>query len=161
ERVVGSLERMMRMTRLHSLRSALLLLMLVLTATPVLARTSTEAPVPPRGRLGQDLFLAVSHGDLAGVRSLLKRGADPNARNGLEMTPLFMAAAMGQTQVIEALLRAGAKLEAGSPYGTALTFAAEAGSVPAVRFLLARGANINPLRADGITVLMLLARAGD
>jgi ankyrin repeat protein len=149
------------MTYAHKLRSPLLLLMLVLTTTPVLARTSTEPPVPPRGRLGQDLFLAVAHRDLAGVNVLLKRGADPNARNGLEFTPLFMAAASGQPQVMAALLQAGAKLEASSPYGTALSFAAEGGSVPSLKFLLARGANIHRVRADGITVLMLVARAGD
>jgi ankyrin repeat protein len=149
------------MTLRHSARSLLLLSLLVFTASPVLARSSTEPPVPSRGKLGQELFLAVNHGDLAGVRSLLKRGADPNARNGLEFTPLYMAAASGQMEVMESLLRAGAKLEASSPYGSALNFAALTGNVPSLKFLLARGANVHSVRADGITVLMLAARAGD
>lgn len=149
------------MTRRPFARSVPLLLALGLTAAPVLARSSTEPPVPSRGKLGQELFLAISHGDSAGANSLLKRGADPNARNGLEFTPLDLAAASGQFPVMEALLKAGANLEAGSPYGTALTFAAEVGNVPSVKFLLARGANIHPFRADGISVLMMVARAGD
>jgi ankyrin repeat protein len=124
------------------------------------SRKSTDPPLPAQGRLGQDLFLAVDHGDLAGVRALLKRGADPNSHNGLLLTPLYIAAASGQTQVMEALLEAGAMLDAASPYGTPLTFAAMTGSVPATRLLLARGASINPARADGITVLMLVSRAG-
>jgi ankyrin repeat protein len=129
-------------------------------ATPTLARKSIYSPVPARGKLGQDLFLAITERDLVGVQTLLKRGADPNSRNALEVTPLFVAAALGQTQVIEALLQAGAKLDAPSPGGTALTFAAMTGSVPALKLLLAHGANINPSRPDGITVLMMVSRTG-
>src|SRR5262249_18711877 len=88
-------------------------------ATPTLARKSIYSPVPARGKLGQELFLAVTERDLAGVQSLLKRGADPNSRDVLEVTPLDVAAAYGQTEVIEALLQAGAKLDAPSPAGTA------------------------------------------
>src|SRR5437016_9407840 len=140
-------ERIMRMTRSPTLRSPLLLLLLVVTAAPALARSSTEAPVPSRGKLGQDLFLAVAHRDLAGVKALLKRGADPNARNGLEFAPLYIAAASGQPEVMAALLQAGAKLQASSPYGTALSVAAEAGSVPSLKLLHARCANAEVLRA--------------
>src|SRR6266498_2675394 len=129
------------MNPIRTFRIQVLFVCLALWATPALARSSTQAPVPSRGKLGQDLFLAINRGDLAGVKSLLKRGADPNARNGLEFTPLYLAAASGQTEVAEALLQAGAKLEATSPYGTALTFAALGGSAPAVKLLLARGAN--------------------
>jgi ankyrin repeat protein len=142
-------------------RYGVLCVSLAALATPILARTTTEPPVPAPGKLGQDLFIAVNRGDLTSVRSLLQRGADPNARNGLQFTPLFIAAASGQTEVIEALLQAGAKRDAPSPYGTALTFAALSGSVPSLKLLLARGADINPFRADGITVLMMVSRIGD
>lgn len=123
------------------------------------ARKTTDPPVRSRGKLGQDLFLALDHRDLAGVQSLIKRGADPNARNGLEFTPLDLAAAAHQTEAMEMLLRAGAKMEATSPYGTALTFAALGANVTGINLLLSRGANVNVSRADGITVLMLAARA--
>jgi ankyrin repeat protein len=127
---------------------------------PATSRSSTDPPVPAQGKLGQDLFLTVGRGDLAGVRSLLKRGADPNARNGLQFTPLYIASATGQIEVMEALLHAGAKLEATSPYGTALTFAAMSGNAPAIKFLLSRGANVNVARVDGLTPLALASRAG-
>ena len=56
-------------------------------------RQSTDPPLPPQGKLGEDLFLAIDHRDLSEIKSLLSRGADPNARNGLEFTPLYIAAA--------------------------------------------------------------------
>src|SRR5579883_1908959 len=62
-------------------------------------RKTTEAPVAAKGRLGQDLFLAIDHRDLPLVKTLLKRGADPNSRNGLEFVPLYIAAASHQTDV--------------------------------------------------------------
>jgi ankyrin repeat protein len=134
---------------------------LAVLAAPALARTSAGALEPAQGKLGQDLFMAVNRGDHASVQSLLKRGADPDARNAIGLTPLFIAAASGQTQVIETLLHAGAKLDAPSPFGTALTFAAMAGNTPATKLLLARGADLNPFRPDGITVLMMAARTGN
>jgi len=49
---------------------------------------------------------------------------------------------------MEALLGAGAKLDASCIFGSALTFAVMTGSSPAAKFLLARGANVNPRRPD-------------
>src|SRR4051794_25855025 len=95
----------------HHLRIGVLLTCLAIGTTPALARSARDAPVPSHGKLGQDLFLAINRGDLPSVKSLLSRGADPNARNGLEMTPLMLASASGQVPVIEALLGAGAKLD--------------------------------------------------
>jgi ankyrin repeat protein len=105
--------------------------------------------------------MAINRGDHAGVQALLKRGADPNARNALEFTPLVFAAATGQVPVVEMLLHAGAKLNAPSPFGTSLTFAALGGSAPVMKLLLARGADVNAHRADGISVLMMASRYPD
>lgn len=125
-----------------------------------IARKTTDPPVVSEGRLGQDLFLAIDHRDLGGVRALLKQGADPNSRNGLEFTPLYVAAGSGQPEVMEALLQGGAKLEAASPYGTALTFAINGGNIPGIHLLLARGADIHASRSDGLTSLALACRGG-
>jgi ankyrin repeat protein len=149
------------MKSIRILRQSVFFVCLAVVATPTLARKSTEPLAPAQGKLGQDLFMAIGRGDHAGVQSLLKRGADPDARNGLGLTPLFVAAASGQVPVVEALLQAGADVNAMSPYGTALTFSAMTGAAPATKVLLARGADINPSRPDGITVLMMAARAGD
>lgn len=123
-------------------------------------RASTDPPIPPRGKLGQDLFLAIDHRDLNGVKSLIEQGADPNARNGLEFTPLYIAAASHQLDVMQALLQAGAQVDADSSYGTALTFACGTGHVAGANLLISLGADVNMPRTDGVTPLMMAANAG-
>src|SRR6476659_8767380 len=112
--------------------------------TPMFAQTehtrkTTDPPVMSKGKMVQELFLAIDHRDTGGVRSLLKKGADPNSRNGLELTPLDIAAASHQPEVMEALLKAGAHVEGASSYGTAMTFAAVSGNTPGINRLLAHG----------------------
>jgi len=130
-------------------------------AGPPTSRTTTDPPIPSQGKLGQDLFLAIDHRDLAAVKSLLKGGADPNSRNGLMFTPLYIASASHQPEVMEALIAAGAKVDAPSPYGAALTFAALGSHPQGIAILLKHGANVSPMRADQISPLMLASRMGD
>jgi hypothetical protein len=57
------------------------------------------------------LHLLAKRGDVGGVRWLLDRGADPNARWShweAEVTPLHLAAAQGHAEVVRLLLGAGA-----------------------------------------------------
>jgi len=130
-------------------------------ATPASGRVPVRGGAAPRpGRLGPDLYIAIGRRDLPAVKALLSRGADPNARNFLEMTPLLIAAGSGQVEAVTALLAAGAKLNGETPYGTALTFAELGGDPRTTEFLLAQGAGVNARRLDGITVLMLAARSG-
>jgi len=124
-------------------------------------RRSNEAPVPVRGKMGLDLFLAIDHHDTEGVRTLLKQGADPNSLNGLELRPLSLAAASYQMDVMQELLKAGAKPDLMSTYGSPLTFAAISGNLAGANILLSRGANPNSIRSDGISVLMMAANAGN
>jgi ankyrin repeat protein len=151
----------MRPTR--RLQLCVLFMGLALAATPALAARSSRDGFsgPGRGKLGPDLFLAITHGDLASVESLLARGADPNAQSSLGDTPMLAAAGSRQAPMVEALLRAGAKLDAPTLYGTALTGAAAGGSAPVIKLLLARGADVHAQRPDGITVLMYAALNGD
>lgn len=124
-------------------------------------RRSNEAPVPARGKLGQDLFLAINHRNVEEVRTLLNKGADPNSLNGLEIRPLFLAAASYQMDVMQELLKAGAVPDASSTYGTPLLFAASSGNLAGASMLMERGANPNTIRSDGISVLMMAAYAGN
>lgn len=124
-------------------------------------RSSNDPPVPARGKLGQDLFLAIDHRDAAKVKSLLESGADPNSQNGLEFTPLYIAAASYQMDVMALLLGAGASVDAETTYGTALTFAAATGNAAGANILISKGANVNVARTDGITVLMMAANSGN
>jgi ankyrin repeat protein len=151
------------MSPTRRLKLAVFFICLALGATPAPAARSSRDPFtgPGQGKLAPDLFLAISRGNLAAVQALLARGADPNARDCFEVPVLADAAQSGDVRIVEALLRAGAKLDAPNAYGTALTMAAYAGSAQVMKLLLARGANPNPSRPDGITVLMYAALNGD
>lgn len=124
-------------------------------------RKSTDPPVAARGKMGQDLFLAIDHHDLAGVEGLIKKGADPNSRNGLEFTPLCIAAASHQDDVMKALLHAGAEPDTKTTYGSPLTFAAATANFDGANILLDRGADPNTARSDGLTVLMMACNTGE
>ncbi|MBX7134934.1 MAG: ankyrin repeat domain-containing protein [Fimbriimonadaceae bacterium] len=123
-------------------------------------RKSTDPPLRPTGKLGQDLFLAIDHRDVNEVKNLLKNGADPNSRNGLLFTPLYIASASHQPDVMEALISAGAEIDAESPYGTALTFAAISGHTAGIKMLIGKGADVNNSRVDGLTPLLMAANSG-
>ncbi|MBS1716991.1 MAG: ankyrin repeat domain-containing protein [Armatimonadetes bacterium] len=123
-------------------------------------RKTTDPPVASRGKMCTDLFLAIGKRDTAEVKSLLEKGADPNSRNGLEFTPLYIAAASYQMDVMQELLKAGAKPDAESNYGTPLTFASMTGNVYGARILFGHNVKIDPIRSDGMTPLMMASHAG-
>lgn len=123
-------------------------------------RKTTDSPTFARGKFGQDLFMAVGKGDLNGAKQLLKNGADPNSRNGLEFTPLYIAAASHQVEMMKTLISANAKPDLESPYGTPLTFASATGHTAGIQLLLSKGADVNHARVDGMTPLMMAANAG-
>jgi len=98
---------------------------------------------------GSSLIRAVEKGDVTGVRSLLKDGADVSERDGiLGMTPLMFAAREGNSDVVTELLDNGASVNAQATTGsvakwTALSFSAAEGHVEIVKLLLKRGADID------------------
>jgi hypothetical protein len=56
-----------------------------------------------------DLFAAVRSGELSQVKEALGAGADPNALDKDNVTPLMLAAEKGHDAIVEALLYAGAE----------------------------------------------------
>lgn len=124
-----------------------------------------------RRRAG-DLFEAASLGDLERVRAIL--AADRGAARAVGadgFAPLHLAAYFGQDAAAEALLDAGADLEAEarnpsrvrplhSAAATGPAFAAE-GRLRVARLLLQRGAEIDPAQAGGWTPLQSRALHGD
>lgn len=131
-----------------------------LVGAPPTSRTSTDPPLPATGKLGQDLFLAIDHHDAAQIKTLLSEGADPDSRNGLQFTPLYMAAASHQTDAMKMLLDAGAGKDVRTTYGTPLSFASISGNVEGAKLLLSMGVNADVPRTDGMTPLILAANVG-
>src|ERR671927_422917 len=96
-----------------------------------------------------ELMVAASRGDLGRVESLLRDGADPNARDAFGQTALMYAAGAGHQAVSEELIDAGADVDARNRNNkTASDLAASRGHAEAAAFL--RGAR-----------LFLAAREGD
>jgi ankyrin repeat protein len=115
---------------------------------------------PPGDPLGPDLFMAIGKRDSATVKALLAKGAKPDGRNWLNMTPLMWAAATGNTAACADLLAAGANIDASCQFGTSLSFAEMGGSRETLRFLIDKGAKLTDDRVDGITPIMTAAETG-
>ena len=112
------------------------------------------------------LMWAASQGHTELCSLLIERGADVNAYCIRGVTPLMMAAEAGQADIISLLLIFGAKIDEQDMLrnggNTALLFASQNGSLPAVRLLLKAGANVNIAAVgSGATPLMSAARNGD
>ncbi|MEJ1964870.1 MAG: ankyrin repeat domain-containing protein [Gammaproteobacteria bacterium] len=105
------------------------------------------------------LHWAVYNDDAALVDSLLAAGANPNARNDYNSTPLVEAAVVGNAAVIKKLLKAHADPESANADGqSALMVVARSNHIEAATLLLKAGANVNAREAwRGQTALMWAA----
>src|SRR6266513_1845337 len=134
--------------------------------------TSPAATGPPAGSelqpassasagsqdLNKKLLDAAEAGDTAEVRSLLREGANPNAKGGYGSTALMGAAVRGHTETVRALLEKGAEVNAkGNTGRTALMEAALEGYTETVRTLLEKGAEVNAKDNAGWTPLFWAA----
>lgn len=89
---------------------------------------------------------------------LLARGADVNAvsQNNMRVAPLHSAVAGHHARLAEALVKAGAEVNAAQQDGfTPLMGAAQNGNLALVEFLLEHGANVSAVTADGRTALSI------
>jgi hypothetical protein len=76
---------------------------------PVGAQTDDDAPVTPATKTPPtDMFDAAAEGDIKTLGRLLDRGLKVNQRGTLGVTPLIMAAGMGETEAVRFLLARGA-----------------------------------------------------
>jgi ankyrin repeat protein len=105
------------------------------------------------------LHWAVYNGDVTLVDRLLAAGANPNARNDYNSTPLVEAAVVGNAEIIRKLLKAGADVESANADGqTALMVIARSSNVEAAKLLLKAHANVNARETwRGQTALMWAA----
>ncbi|MEW1611877.1 MULTISPECIES: ankyrin repeat domain-containing protein [unclassified Streptomyces] len=109
------------------------------------------------------LYLAAVQDRPGAVRLLLAAGADPDRASGAGAgdLPLCGAACGGHTEVVEALLSAGARPDLREEFGfTALRWAVGLGHAPTVEALLAGGADPLLPGPQGEPMLVLAARRG-
>ena len=110
----------------------------------------------------EQLVRATYAGDVERVKALLNEGVNPNSADDIEQTALFFAARSGHTEVVKALLTAGAEVDkpAGRKKRTALFMAAINGHYETAKALIAAGGDINKLDDDGITPLHYVVSGG-
>ena len=101
------------------------------------------------------LRAAAERNDLAAFESLVRQGADVNARDAQEDSAFLLAARNGHTALVRAALAAGADIRALNRYGsTALMGPAYRGHVDTVRVLLATPIDIHHVNNLGWTALL-------
>ncbi|MFA6014338.1 MAG: ankyrin repeat domain-containing protein [Gallionellaceae bacterium] len=112
--------------------------------------------------MSTELMAAAQAGDLASVKHLLASGANVNFCDELGWTPLMKACynaelKRGFAEVVQALIEAGANLEAPIGYGVRpLMLAAGYGEAAVVEALLQAGANVLAQNEGGYTALMMV-----
>jgi ankyrin repeat protein len=110
--------------------------------------------IKDKAELDKGLTEAAFVCDFMRVRQLLQRGADVNARDADQRTPLISAVLGGSVGLVGLLLESGAEVNAADSEGfTALHFAAQEHEPEIARILIARGANVNAQDNDGSSVL--------
>lgn len=95
------------------------------------------------------LFLAAYRGRMDVVKLLVEHGADVNAKDDGDSTPLQDAAWSGQTEVVRYLLEQGAEPDAKDGFGrSALDLAIEGGHTEIATILEEAGATTRPADAE-------------
>ena len=104
---------------------------------------------------------AAEQRDEAGIRTLLRAGADVNAAQEDGTTALHWAAYYDDAKIVALLVRAGANVNSVNRYGAPpLAEACTNRNAAVVKLLLEAGANPKATMKGGETVLMLAARSG-
>lgn len=107
------------------------------------------------------LMRAVRDGESKEFTSLLKRGADINAKDSYGWSALYYAATRNDFNIVKALVERGADVSAADDLGdTVLMVAARKGNTQIVKYLIEKGADVNARTKNGVTVLTLMKSYG-
>jgi len=106
-----------------------------------------------RGR--PSLHEAAALGRVDAVRGLLRKGADPNAKDANGSCALGIAASHKRLEVVKLLIESGADIECRDRNGwSPLIGTALQGRLPVAEFLIKEGADVNAWSHNGTTPLM-------
>lgn len=117
--------------------------------------------------MSDSIFNAVKSGDLAQLNTALQQSDAINARDEMNMTPLMLAAGLGNLEMVRALIKAGADVKATDERDyTALFYATynpelDRGFPEVVRALIDAGAEVETQIFYGVRPLMLAAGSGE
>lgn len=101
------------------------------------------------------LLNAVSREHIDVVKALIAAKADVTLRNAYDFNAFTSAVAAGNQEMAGLLLDAGSKIDDGTSGLTPLAFAVSSGNTQMMRFLAARGANVNHgAKSGGQTALI-------
>ena len=107
------------------------------------------------------LTKAVKANDLQAVRTLVKSGADVNAKSGDGSTPILWAVDHSNIEIARVLVGAKARVDVPNDFGiTPLLHASRTGDAAMVDLLLRAGANPSLAHPEGATPLMAAANSG-
>jgi uncharacterized protein len=109
------------------------------------------------------LGLASYFGYLQIVNLLLEKGADPNIKsnNSYQVNPIHSASAISNCDIVEALLKNGADVNAKQMLGiTAMHTAAHNGNTLLLELLIKYGADVNVLTDSGQSPLLMAEKEG-
>ena len=145
---------------MRSILSFMLLAVLTVPIAPHWAAAQEAQEEESAEAEGPDIISPVMDGDVRAVRSAIDDGADPNeADDGLPV--LVYAALQGQTDIVTALIEAGANVNATGPSeATALMYAAAGGHMEVLQALIEAGADVNATDSSGWTALMRATAPG-
>lgn len=119
------------------------------------------ADIAARYKDGQTaLHRAAAAGRIGMVAFLLDKGVDALAETSQGLTPICMAAMNGETKVMRTLLGRSGDAMSDTQKARALTSAAEAGELEAVRFLVASGFPVHVVDSSGVTALDMASAFG-
>jgi hypothetical protein len=114
-----------------------------------------------RQRAFQDIMIAVTTGDAAGLKALFENGANLSASDPTGLTPLMAASHAGNVEVLKFLLETGVPIDTKDSSGyTALMFSCNSGQLLCARYLVEKGAKVNESANDGSTPIMFCAQHG-
>ncbi|MDR0291973.1 MAG: ankyrin repeat domain-containing protein, partial [Elusimicrobium sp.] len=106
------------------------------------------------GASANNLLNFVAHGNMPGVAAMLQSGITPNIKDPRGFTPLYMAASMGDLDMVKRLVGYKADLDAAVADGsTPLIGAARYGKPDAAAYLLDKGADVNARNKAGESAL--------